>query len=320
MNKHRNYNNNSSYWESYQRFFPAEIQLKENNLPIEEWWQWNSCEIHLDRLPAAESPLKIVLVHGAGGNGRLFAPYGKMLQMQGYEMLAPDLPPYGLSKLGPSSKPIRYEEWIQLLVDLIESEYKRDGKPIVLLGASIGGMLAYHVAARSPHVQGLIATTFVDTSDAAMRLQLAPNKYVAVYGKWLMDAFPILLDSFRLPVSKVSRMDLIANNAELAQLIMEDPRAAATRIPLKLLRTFLNMTPEVQPENFTSCPVLLVHPEVDPMTPYAFSESFYKRLACPKKLVLLEGAGHFPIEQPGLEQLSAAVLQFLANLASTISK
>ncbi|KQN96285.1 alpha/beta hydrolase [Paenibacillus sp. Leaf72] len=320
MNNQRNYNNNSSYWESYQRFFPAEIQLKENNLPTEEWWQWNNGEIHLDRLLAPESPLKIVLVHGAGGNGRLFAPYGKMLQKYGYEMLAPDLPPYGLSQLSPPSKSIRYEDWIQLLVDLVESEYKRDGKPIVLLGASIGGMLAYHVAARSPYVQGLIATTFVDTSDAAMRLQLAPNKYVAVYGKWLMDACPILLDSFRLPVSKVSRMNLIANHPELAQLIMEDPRAAATRVPLKLLRTFLNMTPEVQPENFNSCPVLLVHPEADPMTPYAFSESFYNRLACPKKLVLLEGAGHFPIEQPGLEQLSAAVLQFLANLASSTAK
>lgn len=33
-----------------------------------------------------------------------------------------------------------------------------------------------------------------------------------------------------------------------------------------------------------------------------------------KECVILEGAGHFPIEQPGLNQLEVAVLRFLQQI------
>ena len=35
---------------------------------------------------------------------------------------------------------------------------------------------------------------------------------------------------------------------------MNDPRAAGTKIPLRFLRTFLNMKPIIEPENFNICP------------------------------------------------------------------
>lgn len=208
-----------------------------------------------------------------GGNGRLLAPYARMLQRHGYEVVSPDLPPYGLSYAMFGTR-INYELWIELLVSLIEREHKKDGKPIVVLGSSIGGMLAYHTSARSKRVKGLIATTFVDTSNPEMRDQLAPNRLVSRAGKRMMDLFPGLLDHVRISVKQVSRMQLITNNKDLTRLIMNDPQAADTRIPLELLRTFLNKKPEVSPEQFSQCPVLLVHPELDPMTPIRFSQSF----------------------------------------------
>jgi alpha-beta hydrolase superfamily lysophospholipase len=108
-------------------------------------------------------------------------------------------------------------------------------------------------------------------------------------------------------------MEFITNNKELTNLIIRDPLAAGTKVPLRLLRTFMNMKPLIQPESFDVCPVLLVHPEVDPMTPFALSETFYIRLKGEKDCVILEGAGHFPIEQPGLEQMKTAVLSFLTR-------
>ncbi|MDK8191908.1 alpha/beta hydrolase [Paenibacillus sp. UMB7766-LJ446] len=130
----------------------------------------------------------------------------------------------------------------------------------------------------------------------------------------MMDQFPGLLDRIRISVKQVSRMQLITNNSDLTRLIMNDPQAAATRVPLELLRTFLNKKPEVDPEQFDQCPVLLVHPELDPMTPLRFSQSFFDRLKVEKECVVLEGAGHFPIEQPGLNQLEEAVLRFLHKI------
>jgi hypothetical protein len=52
----------------------------------------------------------------------------------------------------------------------------------------------------------------------------------------------------------------------------------------------------------------------DGWTPLHISQPFYNRLTCDKRLVVLEGAGHFPIEPLALAQLDVAVREFLANL------
>lgn len=317
MNKFSTYNQSVIYWKQYQKFFPEEMQINENHLPTEEWMTWNNVHIHLDRMPVPHAKLKIVFIHGAGGNGRLLAPYARILQKYGYEVVSPDLPPYGLSYLN-SVKLLDYQLWIDILIELIDQELKQDGKPIILLGTSIGGMLAYHTAVQSKRVKGLIATTFVDTSDSKVRDQLAPNKLVSRLGKFLMDKFPFLLDSLHISVNNVSRMKLITNNVEMTKLIMNDAHAAGTKIPLRLLRTFLNMKPVIKPENFDVCPVLLVHPQLDPMTPYSFSKPFFDNIKCKKEYVVLEGAGHFPIEQRGLEQMNVAVLSFLKTVENEL--
>src|SRR5690554_6267297 len=262
--KHLTYNESEVYWKKYQKFFPEELQITENNLPSEEWWHWNGYHVHLDRMSAPDSKIKVILIHGAGGNGRLLAPYARMLQTHGYDVVSPDLPPYGLS-YSESLKSMEYLHWIEILTEFIEQEIQRDGKTVVLLGASIGGMLAYHTAARSKRVGGLIVTTFVDTSNPKVRDQIAPNKVISRLGKFMMDAIPFVLDSLRIPVSKVSRMQLITNDSELTKLIMNDPLAAGTKISLRFLRTFLNMKSMIEPEHFDVCPILLVHPEIDPM-------------------------------------------------------
>jgi alpha-beta hydrolase superfamily lysophospholipase len=314
--KHQTYNETEVYWKSYQKFFPEELRITEDCLPVEEWWDWSYYHIHLDRMPVSDSKIKVLLIHGAGGNGRLLAPFARMLQVHGYEVIAPDLPPYGLST-AKEIKSMDYQDWIEIITELIEREFKRDSKPIVLLGASIGGMLAYHAACMNKHVKGLIATTFVDTSNPDVRDQIAPNKAISRMGKFTLNTFPALLDSFQIPVSMVSRMKLITNNMELSKLIIKDPLAAGTKITLRFLRTFLNMKPIVEPENFDGCPILLVHPEIDPMTPFHLSEIFYNRLKGKKSYVILEGAGHFPIEQPGLEQMKTAVLSFINEIENT---
>ncbi|WP_240344006.1 alpha/beta hydrolase [Paenibacillus sp. SYP-B3998] len=292
------YNHSNLYWKQYQKFFPLEIRINEKNLPSEEWWAWKNIQVHLDRMPVPDSKIKILFIHGAGGNGRLLAPYARMLQNHGYEVVSPDLPPYGLSYTK-SIKSLDYQLWIDLLTDLIDKETKQDGKPIVLLGSSIGGMLGYHTSIQSNQVRGLIATTFVDTSDPKVRDQLAPNRLVSRLGKLSMDLLPYLLDPILISIKYVSRMHLITNNVELTKLIINDAHAAGAKIPLRLLKTFLNMKPKIAPNDFDYCPVLLVHPEIDPMTPFCFSKFFFDRLKAKKDCVILEGAGHFPIEQPG---------------------
>lgn len=56
------------------------------------------------------------------------------------------------------------------LCDFVETE--DDGRPLILLGASIGGMIAYEVAERSGLVTEVAATCLLDPRDKQVRAVL----------------------------------------------------------------------------------------------------------------------------------------------------
>lgn len=64
------------------------------------------------------------------------------------------------------------------------------------------------------------------------------------------------------------------------------------------------------------CQVLVVHPAEDRWTPVEVTRPFFDRLTVDKQLVLLDGCGHLPYEQPGLAQLEQAVARFSDRTAS----
>lgn len=103
----------------------------------------------------------------------------------------------------------------------------------------------------------------------------------------------------------VAPMTTIANDRALAALVAADPTAGATTMPVGWLRTYLGSAPAVEPEDFDACPVVLAHPAADAWTPLELSLRFLHRLPSRQQhVVLLERAGHFPVEQPGLDQLA----------------
>lgn len=65
-----------THWRRYQEWFPAEWRCEGAAAPREEWWSWRGMEIHLDRFAAVDSSAKVLILHGGGGYGRLFAPVG----------------------------------------------------------------------------------------------------------------------------------------------------------------------------------------------------------------------------------------------------
>ncbi|WP_282507136.1 hypothetical protein [Burkholderia cepacia] len=59
-----------------------------------------------------------------------------------------------------------------------------------------------------------------------------------------------------------------------------------------------------RPENFAVCPSLLTQPAADRRTPLHLSEPFLARIRhVPVRIAMLENAGHYPLEQPGLSQM-----------------
>ena len=108
-----------------------------------------------------------------------------------------------------------------------------------------------------------------------------------------------------------TKMHNISNKPELSALVQTDKLGGGSWVPARFLRTLMSTAPDLEPEQFDACPVLLAHPGVDRMTDIALSRRFFERLAAPKRMVVLDGASHMPTEHPGVNQLEAAVVAFL---------
>ena len=299
----------------YQQFFPELLRCTPASTPREEWWSWRGLDVHLDRMAPAESPLKVIVLHGAGAYGRVMAPAAVLAQRYGFETVAPDLPGYGLTRV--SWGQLDYPLWIRCVSDLIDAELARDSRPVVLFGVSLGGLLAYQAAARSRRVAGLIATTLADPRERAVRQGFARHPLLGTAGLATLNALSWATDRLPLPMALMSRMDGISNDPALSALVKSDAMGGGNWVPAQFLRTLMTTPPDIEPEAFDLCPVLLAHPGDDRMTDIALSRRFFERLparAHKKTMVVLDGASHMPTEVAGLAQLEAAVIQFLRAL------
>jgi alpha-beta hydrolase superfamily lysophospholipase len=290
------------------------MRITPETTPAEEWWTYQGIDVHLDRLEVPRSPIKVIVLHGAGAYGRVMAPAAVIARRHGWETLSPDLPGYGLTEVAWDR--MVYPLWVDCMAALVDAEIARDGRPVVLFGVSLGGTLAYHVAARSRRVAGLVATTLADLREPAVQRGFARTEALGRAGLWLLDALRPLTDGLPLPMRFMSKMHRISNRPELAALCARDPLGGGNWVPARFLRTLASTAPDLEPEDFDVCPVLLTHPGVDRMTDISLSRRFFDRLKASKRMVVLEGASHMPTEHPGVDQLESAALEFMEGLAA----
>jgi alpha-beta hydrolase superfamily lysophospholipase len=299
---------------AYADFFPVEFRATNDTMPIEQRWAWRDLSVHLDRLDAPDSTIKVIVLHGAGAYGRIMAPATVIARKHGYSTVTPDLPGYGLTQA--PREQLNYQLWVDCVCDLIDAEIARDGLPVVLFGVSLGGLLAYQVAAQSKRVIGVVATTMVDAREPAAAKSLARNALLGGPGSWFLRRFARITDGLPMPMGQVTKMHAISNNKKLASLVKSDRRGGGNWMPARFLRTLLAHVPAVEPERFDVCPILIVHPADDRMTNIEHSRSFYARLpgseaTGDKQFVTLPNTSHMPTEPEGLALMQQAVLAFL---------
>lgn len=183
--------------------------------------------------------------------------------------------------------------------------------PLFLFGLSAGGMLAYQIANKCANINGLMVTCILDQRNITVTKNTASNPLFGRIAKPFIAMVQSVAGNIKIPMKWIGNMRAIVNNKELAALLMEDKKSSGAMVPLSFIHTMLNPVIEVEPENFDRCPVLLVHPGDDHWTDIELSNLFYNRLGCKKQTVILDGAGHFPIEELGLKQMERSCIEFL---------
>lgn len=305
--------NNYKYWRLFQDYFPEEFRIKNGAEPVEEFWRWTDYDVHLDRyLPENNNRnIKLILVHGGGGNGRLLSPIGVAMSSRGFECVAADMPGFGLTKIG---KPNSYDTWVELVSDLVDKEVARDGKKVMLIGISLGGMLSYHAACKNKNIVGLMVSSLADTTQKNVQIQLSRNYLLGSYAYSSLKVLKSITDNIKVPIKATTKMWAMANDQSFVRLLKKDKVGSGSWVYLKFLRTLFEAKASTAPEDFLQCPVLFFQPEKDYIIPWEISQPYYDRLACEKSVVFLDNCGHIPLEQPGIEQLREAAVDFINTI------
>jgi alpha-beta hydrolase superfamily lysophospholipase len=300
-------------WREIQAFLPSKYQLDGDRLPSEEWWDWQGHRIHLDRFRNPAAKARVILFHGVGTNGRQMSTIlGRPLFESGLETVATDMPGYGVTRVA-DGVTVGYDDWVRAANDFIKAELEGDSRPIFLYGLSAGGMLTYHAAALNRKVKGIIGMTFLDQRDQQVADETAYNEFASRVGMPIIHkAVELGMGAGRLPMRLASKMSALVNNEQALKAFYADKTSAGNWVSKKFLDTYMHPRPAIEPEDFDVCPILLTQPAEDRWTPLHLSEPFFKKIKkVPVRIVMLENAGHYPIEEPGLTQMHDAILQFV---------
>lgn len=298
-------------WRELMDHLPKKLQLGKDQMPLEETWGWHGNRVHIDRYENADAPCKIILHHGVGTNGRqMTLLVGQRLAEHGYAVVAPDNLGYGVTEVNQPS--VQYDDWVNLLSDLIDTEIKRDNKPIFLFGLSAGGMLCFHAAGKNKKVQGIIGLTFLD-----QRIHQVAKE--TVIHPVITPALPLvvrlgktsIVKNIKVPMKWVSKMYTLHNDKKLLKIFLKDRSSSGSLVSLEFLSSLAAYEPVVEASDFDICPILLAQPAEDRWTPEHLSTLSLDGVKSEFIIKHLEGASHYPSEDPGVDQLLDYILDFV---------
>lgn len=307
--------NNDPTWKKLQAFLPSAYGMTDYQTPAESVWHWQNYQIHVERYARPASPVRVVILHGLGTDSRQTSLLiGRPLSEAGYETIGLDLPPFGMSQYQ-GEKPIVYEDWVNLVIHFLEAEQRKDKRPIILFGFSTGGMLAYDVAAKYHRVAGIAGTSFLDQRLPSVRDMTTSWFISRMASPMAGNTAHSAMGKVKVSMDWVFKTKAMMNNPDAVNILRDDPRSAGSDVTIKFLNSYLNYKPAVEPEGFTTCPILLLQPAKDRLAPYELSAITLRKIRLVHlTTAFLPEAGHIPLEKDGLDALQQHLIEFIQTI------
>ena len=243
----------------------------------------------------------LLFLHGLGGGHHAWDAQLVHFSTLGYAAHAWDQPGYGHSAM---VEPYDLEQVSAALARLIES---LGGEPVVLVGHSMGGLIAQETYLRYSHLVKALVLTFTSAAfvgGSAFGKQFVAERLAPLdQGKSMKE-----LAAMSMPAHRGSRSD--PAGVEHAQQIMAEIPPETYRKAVHLLTTFDRRAdlPKI------AVPTLLIAGSDDKTAPPAIMASMQRKIPG-SELVTLEGCGHLgPMDQPS--EFNAALERFLRKMES----
>jgi 3-oxoadipate enol-lactonase len=240
----------------------------------------------------------VLMLHGIGGGHLSFAPQVETLASSGYRAVAWDMPGYGRSA---PIEPYNFKGLAQSCIALIEALKCGD---VVLVGHSMGGMVAQEVMARRPELVSKLvlcgtSPSFGKPDGEWQREFIAQRTAPLDAGKSMAELAEVLVPQIVGPGS-------LPEGVRLATHCMSLVPASTYRRALEALVTFDRRAnlPRIQ------VPTLVVAGEHDPNAPPSMMKKMADAIARSTYLEM-RGIGHLQnLEAP--DEFDGLLLNFLA--------
>lgn len=239
----------------------------------------------------------LLFLHGVGGGHHAWERQLPWFAEKGYPSHAWDQPGYGSS---PLVEPYDLEQVSTALVRLVDS---LGGEPVVLVGHSMGGLIAQEAYVRHPRIVRALVLCFTSPAfaggDSAFTKQFIAQRIAPLdEGKTMADIARALMKTMQGTKSDPSGL-------ALAEHIMSGIPPETYRKAVTLLTTF-DRRRELAA---IKVPTLVLSGSDDKTAPPAMMERMAQKIPG-AQYVCLEGCGHLgPMDQP--EAFNAALLSFL---------
>ena len=156
-----------------------------DGIPLKAWW-----------IPADPTRGAVVVLHGMDGlDASCLLPHAKFLHDAGWSTLVLDMRAHGRSGGKRIGLALEEPRDVSAALDWLATQSSLKGKPLVLLGLSMGGATAIRTAAIRPDVDAVISVSSFASFDPLMgqglQLFLGRLGILTLYGVWSPNNSPV---------------------------------------------------------------------------------------------------------------------------------
>jgi hypothetical protein len=271
-----------------------------------------------DDLDPGERRAGIVLCHGYTGVKDIYLPdNARVLNEAGYVVLVFDYKGWGDSE-GPRSRLAPYSRVadVQAALTFLGTRPDVDPARLGIYGTSYGGATVVWVAAIDERVRCTVSVVGIGHGARWMRSVRRPDEWHDLLARSAQDRTKRALEGKSALVPREEILLPDRQSAELAAAARRNNPAAVGSIPLEYVDDTVQFHPEWVVDKIAPRPILFITTDDDRLVPPEESRALHARAGEPKKLVVLEGFGHYEVyREPAFSQvMRETVAWFQAHL------
>ena len=250
-----------------------------------------------DDLQPGEWRAGIVLCHGYTGVKDLYLPdNARVLVEAGYIVLAFDYKGWGESE-GPRTRLAPYSRVadVQAALTFLGAQDAVDESRLGIYGTSYGGATVVWTGAVDRRVRCIVSVVGIGHGERWMRSVRRPDEWFDLLERSAADRVRRAMDGASEFVDRNEILLPDRQSAELAAAARRNVASALNTLPLEYVDETLGFHPEWVVDKIAPRPVLFITTDDDRLVPPEESRALYDKAGEPKKLVVLEGYGHYEV-------------------------